>query len=159
MSLQIITCYIKEIKMSKSVLPISLSDLVDAYDENPSDDGIEQALNIKTGVIEFVSEDDYTGHEIHPDIVKDNPDYIIIPHPSSRSAYQEMEAFIQTKVGDKVLRKSLEKAIEGKGAFRHFKTVLLDYPNAREAWFAFKKEQQTKIVQAWLDDNNLTTSS
>jgi len=147
--------------MPKIVLPISLSDLVDAYDMSPSGpyyDDVEQALNIKTGEIVFVSNSDYTGHEIPPAEIEANPDYIIIPRPNSRNGYQDMEAYIETVEND-TLRQLLDVAIDGKGAFRRFKNVLRNYPDAQKAWFAFKKEQQSKIIQKWLDENNLTTAS
>lgn len=147
--------------MPKIVVSISLNDLVDAYDMSPSGayyDDVEQALNIKTGKLVFVSNSDYTGYEIPPDEIEHNPDYIIIPAPSSRGGYQQMEAYVET-VEDDTLRQLLEVAIDGKGAFRRFKNVLLDYPEAREAWFTFKRAQQTKIIQEWLDENNLTTTS
>lgn len=144
--------------MPKILVPISLSDLVDAYDMAPSQYDVEQALNIKTGEIVFVSDEDYTGFEIPPDEIEDNTDYIFIPRPSSHNDYQEMQDYVAT-IQDDDLRQLLELAIDGKGAFRRFKNVLLDYPEAREDWFAFKKEEQTKIIQEWLDENHLTTTS
>jgi hypothetical protein len=43
-------------------------------------------------------------------------------------------------------------AINGKGAFRRFKDVLLDYPEERERWFQFKGAKEQKRALEWLDD-------
>jgi uncharacterized protein (UPF0332 family) len=40
-------------------------------------------------------------------------------------------------VPDQEIRRRLERAIEGRGAFRRFEDELLDHPDLREAWFAF----------------------
>jgi len=45
-----------------------------------------------------------------------------------------MEAFIAT-MRNRRLQERLERAISGRGAFRYFKDVLLDYPAERECWF------------------------
>jgi len=39
-------------------------------------------------------------------------------------------------VPDQEIRRRLERAIEGRGAFRRFEDELLDHPDLREAWFA-----------------------
>ncbi len=51
-----------------------------------------------------------------------------------------MEAFIVT-VHNPRLQEQLERAISGRGAFRYFKDMLLDYPAERECWFQFKRER------------------
>lgn len=42
-------------------------------------------------------------------------------------------------------------AINGKGAFRRFKDVLLRYPEERERWFRFKDERMQERALEWLD--------
>lgn len=59
-----------------------------------------------------------------------------------------MEAFIVT-VRNRRMHERLECAIGGRGAFRYFKDVLLDYPNGQERWFRFKLE---RLHQRMLDD-------
>ena len=40
-------------------------------------------------------------------------------------------------------------------AFRRFKDVLLDYPEARERWFAFKDEEMRRRVLRWLESEEV----
>jgi hypothetical protein len=65
--------------------------------------------------------------------------YIAIPQVESYKGYNDMVAFIGT-VSNPRLRARLERAISGRGAFRYFKDVLLDYPKERERWFRFRDE-------------------
>jgi hypothetical protein len=48
------------------------------------------------------------------------------------------------------LRAALEQAIDGKGAFRRFKDVLMSYATERERWFAFRSERLRVFMEAWL---------
>ena len=50
----------------------------------------------------------------------------------------------------------LEVAINGKGAFRRFKDVLLNYPEERERWFQFKDDRMKERALEWLDDIDVT---
>jgi hypothetical protein len=66
-----------------------------------------------------------------------------------------MEAFIAT-VHDRRLQERLERAISGRGAFRYFKDVLLDYPAERERWFQFKRERLHLRILDWLEAYGIT---
>ena len=61
-----------------------------------------------------------------------------------------MEAFIAT-VRNQRLQECLERAIGGRGAFRYFKDVLLDYPAERERWFQFKQDRLHLRMFDWLE--------
>jgi hypothetical protein len=63
---------------------------------------------------------------------------IAIPSESSSQGYSDIEAFIGT-VRNPRLRERMERALRGRGAFRYFKDVLLDYPTEGERWFQFKQ--------------------
>ena len=75
--------------------------------------------------------------------------YLAIPMAQSRDGYGDMEDFIAT-VEDPVLRGKLEVAIDGKGAFRRFKNVLLGEPAERKRWFEFKDECSRWRALRWL---------
>lgn len=47
------------------------------------------------------------------------------------------------------LRELLDVALRGKGAFRRFKDVLLNYPAERERWFEFESQRQRETIEAW----------
>jgi hypothetical protein len=76
--------------------------------------------------------------------------YVEVPTVESREGYRDMEDFIET-VSDPQIRE-LGIAIAGRGAFRRFKDVLLDYPAERERWFAFEKDRMQQRVLDWLDE-------
>jgi len=61
-----------------------------------------------------------------------------------------MERFVGA-VADLPLRERLLVAIDGKGAFRRFKDVLLAFPAERERWFAYRSELLHLHIQTWLD--------
>jgi hypothetical protein len=75
--------------------------------------------------------------------------YIQIPEQDSRVGYRDMEYFIRT-VQDGHLRDQLWQAIQGQGAFRQFKDVLVEYPAERERWFAFRDNCVHKRIVDWL---------
>jgi hypothetical protein len=65
-----------------------------------------------------------------------------------------MERFIPM-VEDVDLRDRLTHAIDGKGAFRRFKDVLMGYSSERERWFAFRSERLRVFMEAWLSAHAL----
>jgi hypothetical protein len=65
-----------------------------------------------------------------------------------------MERFIPM-VEDSPLRDRLTHAIDGKGAFRRFKDVLMSHGPERERWFAFRSERLRVFMEAWLSAHAL----
>jgi hypothetical protein len=81
--------------------------------------------------------------------------FITIPTQSSHEGYRDMEAFIDT-VRDPLLQERLERAISGRGAFRYFKDVLLDYPSERQRWFQFKQDRLDQRMLDWLESEGIS---
>jgi predicted nucleotidyltransferase len=81
----------------------------------------------------------------------------IEPIPS-RQAYGDMEDFIG-RVRDARARDLLERAIAGRGAFRRFKDTLLEFPQLRQAWFAFHDARMERRAIEWLADQGLVERS
>jgi hypothetical protein len=81
---------------------------------------------------------------------------IAIPSESSSQGYSDMEDFIDT-IRNPRLRESLERALRGRGAFRYFKDVLLDYPTEREHWFQIKHTRLQQRISEWLEEHGITT--
>src|SRR5450432_3920696 len=75
--------------------------------------------------------------------------YLRIEPASSREQYRWMEKFVGS-VTDEPLRERLVISIDGKGAFRRFKDVLLNYPVERERWFSYRAELLHWHMQEWL---------
>ncbi len=81
----------------------------------------------------------------------------IEPRPS-REGYRSMQRFIET-VEDEQLQRALSQALVGKGAFRRFKDLLLDHPDERKRWFAFKDKEVFGYAVKWLEKNGITPSN
>ncbi|NWF52133.1 MAG: hypothetical protein HXY47_03535 [Nitrospirae bacterium] len=75
--------------------------------------------------------------------------YVQIPERDSEEAYNIMNEFIKT-IGDPVLKEELTVALSGKGAFRKFKNVLLEYPKERKKWHAFNAKAMKNTITEWL---------
>jgi hypothetical protein len=139
----------------KKTLKIGLDELYDAM-ENSSYE-VEYYLDLETGEILFVSEgmDDEETGKLKIQIGEELDRYELIPKAESYEGYRDMQAFITT-VEDDHLSELLEVAINGKGAFRRFKDVLLNYPEERERWFQFKDDRMKERALEWLDDIDVT---
>ena len=68
--------------------------------------------------------------------------------------YRDMEDFA-ARVREPRVRDLLERAISGRGAFRRFKDSLLDYPDLRQAWFAFHDARGERRAIRWLVERGL----
>jgi hypothetical protein len=92
--------------------------------------------------------------EMHSRIAAD-ANYMRIDPVSSREQYRWMERFIQM-LEEGELRDKLLGAIDGKGAFRRFKDVLMAHGPERERWFAFRSERLRVFMKAWLSAHALS---
>jgi len=140
---------------NKKTLKIDIKELCEAM-ENSSYEH-EYYLDLETGEILFLSEytDDEETEKLR-DRIDEEPDrYERIPKAESQEGYEDMQDFIAT-VKDEHLAELLEVAINGKGAFRRFKDVLINYPEERERWFKFKDDRMEERALEWLDDIDVT---
>jgi hypothetical protein len=78
--------------------------------------------------------------------------YLRVEPASSREQYRWMEKFVGS-VSDEPLRERLIISIDGKGAFRRFKDVLLAYPAERERWFSYRADLLHWHIQNWLAEH------
>jgi len=135
----------------KNVLKIDLDELCEAMEE--SSFGDDYFLDLETGDILYISKDtdDEETEKLKDRIEEEFDRYERIPKAESHEGYQDMGAFIAT-VEDEHLVELLEVAINGKGAFRRFKDVLLNYPEERERWFQFKDDRIEERAREWLSN-------
>lgn len=75
--------------------------------------------------------------------------YVRIPERDSPEAHNVMFEFIET-VKDPFLKEELTNVLNGKGAFRRFKDVLINYPRERKRWHGFNAKAMKKIIIEWL---------
>ena len=90
---------------------------------------------------------------MHQRIASDTT-YLRVDPVSSREQYRWMERFIAV-VQEPDLRSRLVTAIDGKGAFRRFKDVLMAFPADRERWFQFRTERLRSCMEAWLEAHQI----
>jgi hypothetical protein len=125
----------------------NLSELMDAFDDCRIGD--EFYLDVKTGELLRVSDEFMETDEtekIYERLDSEPERYLSIPTGSSRGGYRDMVAFTESLENGN-LKEKLWIALDGRGAFRRFKDVLLSYPEKREEWFRFKKERLEKRVR------------
>jgi hypothetical protein len=126
-------------------VPVAWEALEDAFENNAPE--VHSYLHFDTGeVIRIV--DGVADPSMHTRIMNDSR-YLRIDPVSSREQYRWMERFIAT-VEDEELRRRLNIAIDGKGAFRRFKDALMSHPVDRERWFAFRSERLRACMESWL---------
>jgi hypothetical protein len=139
--------WIKEITML-DVRNIDLHSLAQALEDHSPD--ASWWLDPRTGEVESRFDSPLEDDEDDPEARGLIP---IEPIPSSE-AYRDMEDFI-ARVHDPRARDLLERAIAGRGAFRRFKDTLLEFPELREAWFAFHDARMERRAIGWLADAGL----
>ncbi len=134
----------------KQKLEISWEALEDAFENNAPE--VHSYLHMTTGEVLRVV-DGVADPAMHQRIASD-AGYLRVDPVSSREQYRWMERFIAT-VQDPELRSRLVAAIDGKGAFRRFKDVLMSYPADRERWFQFRTERLRSCMEAWLEAHDI----
>ncbi len=126
-------------------VPVDWEALEDAFENNAPE--VHSYLHLSTGEVLRVV-DGVADPQMHVRIASDG-NYLRIDPVSSREQYRWMERFIPM-VEDADLRGKLTHAIDGKGAFRRFKDVLMSYGAERERWFGFRSERLRTFMEAWL---------
>jgi hypothetical protein len=126
-------------------VPVDWESLEDAFENNAPE--VHSYLQLTTGEVLRVV-DGVADPLMHVRIASDG-NYLRVDPVSSREQYRWMERFIPM-VEDTDLRGKLGQAIDGKGAFRRFKDVLMSYAADREKWFTFRSERLRTFMEAWL---------
>ncbi len=131
-------------------IPVDWEALEDAFENNAPE--VHSYLHLVTGDVLRVV-DGVADPQMHARIAADS-NYLRIDPVSSREQYRWMERYIPM-VEDPDLQGKLTQAIDGKGAFRRFKDVLMGYGPERERWFSFRSERLRIFMEAWLNAHAL----
>ncbi len=134
------------------VVPINWTDLETAFERNSPD--TESFLDTRTGEVVTVTEGAIDYVEQRGKVQAGADAFVRIEPAASREQYKWMERFV-VGVTDEPLRERLVIAIDGKGAFRRFKDVLLNYPAERERWFTYRGELLHWAIHKWLEKEKL----
>src|SRR5262245_27970905 len=135
---------------------INWTDLEIAFERNSPE--VESFLELSTGEVISVIAGEPDAQEKRARVVAKGDNFLRIEPASSREQYRWMERFV-TSVADEPLRERLVIAIDGKGAFRRFKDVLLAYPAERERWFSYRAELLHWHIHNWLEEHEIAASN
>jgi hypothetical protein len=115
-------------------------------------------LDLTTGRVLTITSGDPEAPINRQNVTENIRNYLRIEPASSREQYRWMERFVGS-VSDEPLRERLIISIDGKGAFRRFKDVLLAYPAERERWFSYRADLLHWHIAQWLEQHEITASN
>lgn len=136
-------------------IPCVWTDLEIAFERNGPD--VQSYLRASTGEVVTVLEGGEDAAQWRARIAEHPEDFILVEPCSSREQYRWMEYFVGT-VEEPDLRQRLLIAIDGKGAFRRFKDVLLSFPIERERWFNYRSLWLRWHINKWLQRAEIPTA-
>jgi hypothetical protein len=134
------------------IVPINWTDLETAFERNAPD--TDSFLDLRSGEVVTVAQGAIDYAEQRAKVQQGGDAFLRIEPAASREQYKWMERFV-VGVTDEALRERLIIAIDGKGAFRRFKDVLLNYPAERERWFSYRGDLLHWHMQKWLEKEKL----
>ena len=111
-------------------------------------------LDLTAGRILTITTGDPEAQLTRQQISENIRNFLRVDPASSREQYRWMERFVGSVV-DEPLRDRLLISIDGKGAFRRFKDVLLAYPAERERWFSYRADLLHWHIQTWLAQHEI----
>jgi hypothetical protein len=115
-------------------------------------------LDLTTGRILTITEGDPEAGLRRQQVADHIRNFLRVEPASSREQYRWMEKFVGS-VAEPVLRERLIMSIDGKGAFRRFKDVLVSFPVERERWFSYRSELLRWHIHNWLVEHEITASN
>jgi hypothetical protein len=123
-----------------------------AVERNSAD--TDSYLDLTTGRVLTITTGDPEAAINRQSIADNIRNHLRIEPASSREQYRWMERFVGS-VADEPLRERLVISIDGKGAFRRFKDVLLAYPAERERWFTYRADLLHWHIAQWLTEHEI----
>jgi hypothetical protein len=127
-----------------------------AVERNASD--TESFLDLTTGQVVTIVNGDPEAPLRRQEVSENIRNFLRVEPASSREQYRWMERFVGS-VSDEQLRERLIISIDGKGAFRRFKDVLLAYPAERERWFTYRADLLHWHISEWLQTHEIRPSN
>jgi len=138
--------------MSPNPIPIDWDALETAVERNAPD--TESFLDRSNGQVITVTAGDPEAPLRKRQIAENIETFVRVEPASSREQYRWMERFVSS-VSEPALRERLIISIDGKGAFRRFKDVLLAYPAERERWFSYRADLLHWHIHNWLKEASI----
>src|SRR5579872_6136847 len=135
---------------------VNWSDLEIAFERNSPDQ--ESFLDLENGDLLAIIEGEPDAAARRARVAANPNRFLRVDPASSREQYRWMERFVAS-VSEPALRERLLIAIDGKGAFRRFKDVLLAYPAERERWFSYRAELLHWHIHNWLGEHGISATN
>jgi hypothetical protein len=83
-------------------------------------------------------------------VLKDDRErFVEIPEFPSSESYDIMKQFV-LDLKDKDIRNRLSDKIRGKGAFRHFKEAISEWPEIEKKWYIYREKSIRQEITDWL---------
>jgi len=133
-------------------IELDFDNLEIAVERNSPD--TDSYLDLTSGRILTITTGDPEAQLNRQQVSENIRNFLRIEPASSREQYRWMERFVGSVV-DEPLRDRLIISIDGKGAFRRFKDVLLAYPAERERWFSYRADLLHWHIQNWLEQHEI----
>ena len=111
-------------------------------------------LDRDTGAVLVFYGESEDEQERHRQVKHNTARYLEVAPVPPKDQYKWMEKFISTLTDDE-LRDRVLVAIDGKGAFRRFKDLLVHYPGVRERWFAYRGLHLHAYINEWIHAHNI----
>lgn len=142
------------------IMPVQLTPEMTKEIADQLDMGMKCFYHEPTGELEYYPDEfKYPGFDEELwaeaiDKVEENfHEYVVFTGMESSESFEIMEDFIneipQEKIRDKFIN-----AIERRKPFQQFKNLLLDYPDLREQWFAYKDKRYIEYVEEQVEAYN-----
>jgi hypothetical protein len=138
-----------------------------------ADDSISSYLDVETGEVCSVTEEEFNLAEDPQAVIEELPDWQSEPVKLARSIQEQvgkrylalpdkfdvhewaiMDRFSET-LKDERSRNDFHGGIRGAGAFRLFKRLLTEY-NLWDAWNLFKQVELRQMAIQWCEENGIT---
>lgn len=129
-------------------ITVNWSDLEIAFERNSPDQ--ESFLDLENGDLLSIADGEPDAPARRAKVANSPARFLRVDPASSREQYRWMERFVGS-VQEPTLRERLLVAIDGKGAFRRFKDVLLAFPAERERWFQYRSDLLHFHIQTWIE--------
>lgn len=115
---------------------------------------VHSYLDLVTGAVLVFYGESEDEEERRREVEANTERYLRVEPASSRDQYRWMEKFVSTVTEEKIKEKLLV-SIDGKGAFRRFKDLLVHFPGIRERWYSYRAIHLHDHINTWLGALNL----
>lgn len=135
-------------------IPVDLDQLAGVLEGDPVDGG--GRVDLRTGEVWPQPAIEYAV-EVGEEDEDDEERWLWVANQGSRTAYRDMELFIDT-VSDSFVIDSLSRALIGRGSFRRFKDELSRWPELLDQWLAYSEERHLGRARSWLAGERYTVA-